>query len=957
MGDEILRKDLYSDDPYNSAPPTIEINSAPEPTALAHSRGMSRNFLRRRSSAQVQDSLNVTLDFANNKLAPRKFPETSSLHAFQWPRPQLSPILSEKCTPENSPNPEMVQRLSDPQLWTRRRRLGLPAMLWEDVFGSDWYKMAVPAVLFAVQNNLIYVAAKNLSVPVFQITFQLKTLITALCAVVMLGRKLSPMQWLSLVVLGAGVATMQLGAIHAKANDSHQHAEAALKQATMNYVTGVGAVLVSCFSSAIAATYFELVIKKRPQIPDVPELTMVAPPDIKPVSLWVRNIQLSMFSTILGVGLVLFQASEAHLMGEGGLSLDFKGMVDPLEHWYDPVLTAAHGFFEGFNDWTWAVITLQTVGGLLIALVIKYADNIAKGFALSVSIVFTFLLSVILFNFKVTVSSVLGASAVVGATMLYEADDKSLRQLIRPDVYSPSKPAMRRWHYILLVVFGTTLYCAVFPSNHYSVTSAAFDMYTKSTHSSSAAAQVIWKQPTIAIADMKPVTDLLRKGAGYGHCQWGLEYARTTTLEPFGGAHPTSGYYPYHVYNTDQYALDNILAARLVDYARLVPILGNPSPDFIYLPIWGQAVANSWFCEDKTLLDGIQQTISYIRQIVASVGDSPFPRIILPLSTIRSNFEHNLLTRKLMEEFKDSVIVVSIESAPKNQIEGLKYLIDVPYPTSFHLSRFIDEDKAEVGDYWFSRNRPYLLHYAASATHPWGTALSDPFNGFAVRAALRKEFKAYEERPADEKTSQILFDDIIDAMDGGQNLTMFHEHMTEAVFCLMPAGDSPSRRAFYEAALLGCIPVIFRENSYGRLFPSSPEINDLDKYTVFIEENDLINGVGPSVIERLERISPREIHRMQRHLQSIATKLQWSVPKDNEWFPLRDNTPLIEAGLPIYNHSRSVKQQLESPQVVDAFHMLIKELDTIRKGQWRAGLARDTRKGVSAQRFGRVHGA
>jgi hypothetical protein len=34
---------------------------------------------------------------------------------------------------------------------------------------------------------------------------------------------------------------------------------------------------------------------------------------------------------------------------------------------------------------------------------------------------------------------------------------------------------------------------------------------------------------------------------------------------------------------------------------------------------------------------------------------------------------------------------------------------------------------------------------------------------------------------------------------------------------LMPAGDSPSRRAFYEAIQLGCIPVIFREKSYGRV--------------------------------------------------------------------------------------------------------------------------------------------
>lgn len=134
----------------------------------------------------------------------------------------------------------------------------------------------------------------------------------------------------------------------------------------MDYLTGVTAVLVSCFSSAIAATYFELVIKKTPVVPQTEELMLVAPPTIKPTSLWVRNIQLSFFSSIIGLAVVLFQANEIHFHGLSGLSLDFKGMHDPLEHWYDPVMKAGHGFFEGFHPMAWVVIFLQTVGGLLI---------------------------------------------------------------------------------------------------------------------------------------------------------------------------------------------------------------------------------------------------------------------------------------------------------------------------------------------------------------------------------------------------------------------------------------------------------------------------------------------------------------------------------------------------------------------------------------------------------------
>lgn len=44
----------------------------------------------------------------------------------------------------------------------------------EDVFGPDWTKLSIPAMLFTGQSNLAYYASANLSVPVFQITYQLK---------------------------------------------------------------------------------------------------------------------------------------------------------------------------------------------------------------------------------------------------------------------------------------------------------------------------------------------------------------------------------------------------------------------------------------------------------------------------------------------------------------------------------------------------------------------------------------------------------------------------------------------------------------------------------------------------------------------------------------------------------------------------------------------------------------
>ena len=65
-------------------------------------------------------------------------------------------------------------------------------------------------MLFLFQNNLLYVAASNLDVATYQITYQLKILTTAIFAVVILKKKLIKTQWLSLVILVAGVAAVQL---------------------------------------------------------------------------------------------------------------------------------------------------------------------------------------------------------------------------------------------------------------------------------------------------------------------------------------------------------------------------------------------------------------------------------------------------------------------------------------------------------------------------------------------------------------------------------------------------------------------------------------------------------------------------------------------------------------------------------------------------------------------------
>ncbi|XP_072305524.1 UDP-galactose translocator [Eucyclogobius newberryi] len=232
---------------------------------------------------------------------------------------------------------------------------------------KDTLKLAVPSLIYTLQNNLQYIAISNLPAATFQVTYQLKILTTALFSVLMLRKTLSRVQWVSLLLLFAGVAIVQVqqeGKKESSVSDS----------SSQNYTVGLVAVVISCLSSGFAGVYFEKILKGSS------------------ASVWVRNVQLGMFGTTLGL----------------------LGMW-----WNDGPGIAHNGFFFGYTSMVWCVIFNQAFGGLLVAMVVKYADNILKGFATSFSIIVSTVASVYLFGFHVDLMFTAGAGMVIGAVYMY----------------------------------------------------------------------------------------------------------------------------------------------------------------------------------------------------------------------------------------------------------------------------------------------------------------------------------------------------------------------------------------------------------------------------------------------------------------------------------------------------------------------------------------------------------
>ncbi|PKK68440.1 nucleotide-sugar transporter [Rhizophagus irregularis] len=244
--------------------------------------------------------------------------------------------------------------------------------LYSQIFAPDAWKLMIPAALYTIQNNLQYVAVSMLDAATFQVTYQLKILTTALCSVIMLKTSLSGMKWFSLVLLTFGVALVQMpSSDHVNSNEDDD--------ATMEKIVGLGAVAVACVISGIAGVYFEKVLKNSK------------------ASVWIRNVQLSFFS--------LFPAL---IMGVW---------------WKDGAGVWKNGFFYNYNYVVLGAIACQAIGGIIVAMVVKYADNILKGFATSISIILSFLASVYLFNFIVTSTFLMGATLVLIATYVYSKPD------------------------------------------------------------------------------------------------------------------------------------------------------------------------------------------------------------------------------------------------------------------------------------------------------------------------------------------------------------------------------------------------------------------------------------------------------------------------------------------------------------------------------------------------------
>merc|ERR1739848_179002 len=65
---------------------------------------------------------------------------------------------------------------------------------------QDTLALAIPAILYAIQNCCLQWSTSNLPAALFQVTYQGKILVTALFSVILLQKKLLRAQWLAIAL-------------------------------------------------------------------------------------------------------------------------------------------------------------------------------------------------------------------------------------------------------------------------------------------------------------------------------------------------------------------------------------------------------------------------------------------------------------------------------------------------------------------------------------------------------------------------------------------------------------------------------------------------------------------------------------------------------------------------------------------------------------------------------------
>ncbi|CAL9706758.1 unnamed protein product [Knipowitschia caucasica] len=228
---------------------------------------------------------------------------------------------------------------------------------------------AVPAVLYALNNNLVVLMQAYMDPSSYQVLSNLKIASTALLYSFCLGKRLKSRQWVALGLLMAAGTCHSFSSLDVEEpgdkGNTNEHSRL--------YITawGLFLVLVYCCVSGLAAVYTEMVLKRQKL----------------PLSL--QNVYLYVFGVCLN------------------LMSSFSSVAN------------GKGFMEGYTLIVWTIIAGQAVNGLLMSVVLKHGTGITRLFVISCSMLVNALMSWAVLGLQITPIFLLPVTMIGLAAYLY----------------------------------------------------------------------------------------------------------------------------------------------------------------------------------------------------------------------------------------------------------------------------------------------------------------------------------------------------------------------------------------------------------------------------------------------------------------------------------------------------------------------------------------------------------
>jgi UDP-sugar transporter A1/2/3 len=196
---------------------------------------------------------------------------------------------------------------------------------------------------------------------------QLKIVTAAVSSILILKKKLLFQHWASIGLLLVGIALVQQSTASNQTSASISGHD--LPQA---FIIGLMAMLGACCFSGVASVTIEYLLKNE-------------------TGFWVSNLLLATYSILPASFIILADCARS-------------GHFQPYRY---------------FNLAAWLSIILNAIGGILVSVVMKYADNILKGFAVSGALIATVSINAIASDRGIPWKRIFASLVVVGSMYLY----------------------------------------------------------------------------------------------------------------------------------------------------------------------------------------------------------------------------------------------------------------------------------------------------------------------------------------------------------------------------------------------------------------------------------------------------------------------------------------------------------------------------------------------------------